>query len=109
MIGCWRHRRVEVVLGSFLTVDDDLKKSASVVAKDSARMVNVFTCLSSASAFSMVSFMVSLKIVSATEVVEAPRVFLSRSGSLDTSGDLQPPSPPPSSLLPSPPFRLGFT
>ena len=40
--------------------------SASVVAKVSTRMATVFTCLSSA-AYSRVSFMASLTIVSATE------------------------------------------
>ena len=41
------------------------KKSTSVAAKDSARMVTVFTCFLSASAFSRMSFVASLKIVSA--------------------------------------------
>ena len=38
-------------------------ESASEVANDSALMVTVFTCFSSASAFSRVSMMVPLKIV----------------------------------------------
>ena len=45
-----------------------LKKSASVVAKDSACMVTVLKCFSSASVFSRVFLMVSLKIVSASSV-----------------------------------------
>ena len=37
-----------------------LKKSASVVARDSAVMVTVFACFSSVSVFSRMSFMASL-------------------------------------------------
>ena len=68
-----------------------LKKSASVVTKDSALMVTVLTCFPSAAFYSRVFLMASLKIVTgfcctpAFLIVGKPRLFLlfvSLSGSL---------------------------